>query len=233
MGILKVSNINPVYSTIAFRLPTRVSRSTDLTITLGSEKRTVEYILEDDEYIDNLRGELASTLFAECGVAIGYTAADTEATDVRLQSLDPNFKAFVLDTIAGLTDQADKPYTGGGYELEKTAHYKGDNIYIPYNNIIKVKKNIDNMELTYGSGGIINKITFTPGTLDTANLTTYDYKTDWDDAAWADGTYTSTFFNRGNELKVLEAAINSAILESQQDKIVDLKYDASQIKATA
>ena len=233
MGILKISNINPVYSVIAFRITAHASRSTDVDIRLGSEKRTVVRTLEDDEENDNFRGELVSTLGSECDVAIGYTASDVEATDVRLQSLDPNFRAFVLDSTAGITDQSGKVYTVDTYELEKTAYYKGDDIYIPYSNIISVKKNISNMELLYGTGGVINKITFTPGTLDTANLTTYNYKTNWDDATWSDGTYTSTFFNRGNELKVLEGVLNDAILECQKNKIVSLKYDASQIKATA
>jgi len=237
MGILKINNVNPVYSVIAFRIGAASSRSNSLSITIGSGLDSIVTSILSSKEASELRGEYLYDLFANCNLAIGYASGDTVNSDIRIQALDPNLKAGVSEDTTGLTDQSGNVFSHASFSLEKTSYYKGDTIYIPYNNIIKIKKTIINLveviELYYGAGTIANKIMFTPGTVDTSNINFYNYLATSGTASYSIGNYTQNFFGEGNALDLLQERIEQAVSDSKDEDIVTLNYNSAAIKATS
>tara|TARA_R100000278_G_scaffold82330_1_gene63305 strand:- start:1293 stop:1997 length:705 start_codon:yes stop_codon:yes gene_type:complete len=233
MGILKIKNVNPVYSVIGFAVGGASSRSSTLNITIGNYNNSIVLPLDATKDADAFRGDNLYTLFNECEIAIGYNTGDTDASHIRLQSLNPNLKAGVDDQLTGITSLDGKTYTAGsGYSLEITSHYEGDVLFIPSEKIDYIKKETNQLKIFFTSGSTTNTLVFSKGTIDTTNLEKYNYLATSSDTTFSDGTYTADFFNNVNDLDVLEEKVFEALQASYSNSIVELQYNSSLIKAT-
>ncbi len=236
MGILLIKNVGSsprvdrfVTGAITGDLEIYLPTTTDETITItfdGASSGTKNSL----GFINDMQ-----QTFIQNGFVLGYLNSDNNTLGFRLQPLDINITEPVRfnsthASNASLADASGNAYGAAGYDSAVGTHSYGINYYIPYEQILRVEEDDNDIKLYYASNKYIK---FQLGGVDTTRIDrTTIVTTASSNQSFSVTTLTSSYFADYDGLSSLKNSLFEAISNSQNKGISELQAAGQNISVS-